>query len=382
MKCLYFFRNLMSRHDVLLIIAALIFLALALVFYRHPSGQSEAIKCGSKLEDFEVMAWVPYWDQENAFRSFERNSQYIDYLGFFWYKLDEDGSVKKYDNTKEDIAMLRNAQKKGVKVFATIVNLPEYYETETDWDHKRVRKAIENENARKKHIREIVSIVESNGFDGANIGYEMMKADQKEMFSLFVSELADALHRKNKMLGVSILPKTSEDDPKEDNGSHAQDLRLISSKADHLYFELYGEHYPQSSPGPVASARWVKDILAYAINDAKASKSKIFAGVPLYAEAWEILPSGKATGLKEELNIKDAEKIRMDSGAVQKWNELEKSVNFSYRKNGRSYIVWTENEKSICKKLELFERHGIGKVALWRLGGEKDDFWETFVFQK
>ncbi len=123
----------MSRHDVLLIIAALIFLALALVFYRHPSGQSEAIKCGSKLEDFEVMAWVPYWDQENAFRSFERNSQYIDYLGFFWYKLDEDGSVKKYDNTKEDIAMLRNAQKKGVKVFATIVNLPEYYETETDW---------------------------------------------------------------------------------------------------------------------------------------------------------------------------------------------------------------------------------------------------------
>jgi len=94
------------------------------------------------------------------------------------------------------------------------------------------------------------------------------------------------------------------------------------------------------------------------------------------------LPSGKATGLEEELNIKDAEKIRMDSGAVQKWNELEKSVNFSYRKNGRSYIVWTENEKSICKKLELFERHGIGKVALWRLGGEKDDFWETFVFQK
>lgn len=369
----------MFRNGILLILAAFIVAMLALSLWRAPLVESEPFRCGSSIRDFEVLAWIPYWDQDNAFRSFEENSQHIDYLGFFWYKLDEDGTVKKYDNTKEDVALVRNAQKRGTKVFATIVNLPEYYEKKTDWDHERVRKAIASDNARKKHIEEIMSLVETNNFDGVNIGYEMMKSDQKEMFSLFISELADKLHEKNKILGVSILPKTSEDDPDEDNGSHAQDLSLLAKKADHLYFELYGEHYPQSVPGPVASARWVDGILEYAIEDIQISRKKIFAGVPLYAESWEILPGGKSVGLEEELNMKDAEETKKKYGASDKWNELSKSVNFLYRKNGENYVVWTEDERSICEKLEMFKKYGIEKVGLWRLGGEGDDFWKSFA---
>jgi hypothetical protein len=40
---------------------------------------------------------------------------------------------------------------------------------------------------------------------------------------LHIDELGRALHANGKLLGVSLSPKTSENNPAEENGSHAQD---------------------------------------------------------------------------------------------------------------------------------------------------------------
>lgn len=328
---------------------------------------------------YQMVGWIPYWDQDNAFQSFQDNVDLFTDISFFWYRLDANGKVNTYQVTREDLSMVEYAKRHGVRTFGLIANLPDYTEGGT-WDSSRVQKAIGTSKARKEHVEALVALAKRNGFDGINIDYESLKTDLKDEFSAFIHDLGDALRAEGKQLSVAIHPKTGEGNPWEDNGSHAQDWKQLSKGADQLHFMTYGEHYVGSDAGPVASVGWLHKVIDYAIEDLRIPTTKIYVGLPLYGQEWYQDDSGKMIGVDDEMTMREAEEKRLQYGAQVEFDTESSSPFFSFfmrERSGKKHVVWTENAQSINDKVDLAKRHGIRNLALWRLGGDTPEVWPT-----
>ncbi|MDO8649127.1 MAG: glycosyl hydrolase family 18 protein [Candidatus Peregrinibacteria bacterium] len=323
-------------------------------------------------DGFEVVGWIPYWDQENAIDSFRNHASAIDAISLFWYRLDPEGGIRTYDTTEEDSAFIQEAHALGKDVYGLIANLPDYTEG-GDWDPERVTKVIATGETRRVHIEELIELAKAKDFDGIDIDYEALPGEDREDFSAFIRELAAALHAEDFTLGLAIHSKTSEDNPEEDNGSHAQDWQQIAKHADRLYFMTYDEHTSGDPPGPIASLPWIERTLRYAVEGLHIPPEKIVMGIPLYAQGWEE-DGSEYRGVEEELTLSDVERMVTQGNVTTRFDESAKSPSLTIRDEG-TRVIWYEDERSIGEKLKLARRYGIMNLGLWRLGGETEEVW-------
>jgi spore germination protein len=330
-------------------------------------------------ETCAVLASVPYWVQEEAIASFDRNIDLIDYVTVFWYHLAPDGSVRKYVMADESRALIERAQQHGVKVLALIANLPDD-EREDDrgtWDARRVGRVIGSEASRAAHIEELMALTRRMNFDGLYIDYEELPGTYRQGYTRFIEGLAAALHAEDKLLAVALHPKTSEDNPLEDNGSAAQDWDALHPHVDQLHIMTYSEHTSDTPPGPVASAGWVEQVLRYAVVTRRVPPAKIYMGVPLYAEEWYRSRAGRYRGIENDLMFADAQRIKRERRGTEKWSAEHASPYVVYHDEQlRPHVIWFENERSSAHKLAIGNQLGLCKLSTWRLGGEDPGFWD------
>ncbi len=341
-----------------------------------PSASTSALPAATVKSQVLLLGWIPYWDQDKAFQTFKTHYELFNFISFFWYQLDTKGAIKPYTQTRQDQTMIDFAHARQVKVLAVVANLPDYTEG-GDWDPNRVRIDIKTPEARTKHINELIKLLATHDFDGINIDYEALKAADREQFTAFIKELGLALHQKGKLLGVAIHPKTSEDNPKEDNGSHAQDWAALAPFIDQFYLMTYSEHYLGSAPGANASIEWVARVLAYAVDTVKVPKEKIFMGIPFYGQAWARTSDGGFRGVNSDITFENAKALSDRYQAPFSWDESSKSPYLSYVKNGEERVMWFEDNQSLEAKLALREKFQIPNIAIWRLGGEDSRVWTT-----
>lgn len=322
----------------------------------------------------KVIGWIPYWDQDSATQSFMNNVSKIDYISVFWYRIDENGKLGSYDGVDEDKSIIDFAHKNGVLVLALVANLNET--GDGVWDFQRVDKVISTKQARSKHIEDLVALVEKNGFDGIDIDYESLRISQKENFTEFIKELSWALHARNKLLGVAIHPKTSEDNPLENNGSQAQDLQKIGRYADQLYFMTYLEHGAFGEPGPIGSLNWMEQVIAYGLTQVPYQKA--YLGIGLMGAQWSRQNDGTFSAANSEMAFLDVLSTAKAHSLTPIWDEKSKTPYLRFSTNGAENIIWFENAESIKLRLDLAEKYRVGGVAFWRLGEEDERIWEFF----
>ncbi len=319
----------------------------------------------------KVIGWIPYWDQDNAFKSLISHAGQLDYVSVFWYRIDEKGKIKKYEHAKEDRNIIAFAKKNNIKIMALVANMPEYYE-KIDWDYRRVDKVISSWWARKIHIARLIDLVESKNFDGIDIDYEALKKYQRDNFSTFIEELSFELHKRGKLLGVAIHPKTGEYIPQEDNGSHAQDLKRISKAADHLYFMTYLENGTFSQPGPLGSPSWMEEVLNYALKQSEVDREKAFLGIGLTGVEWKKESNGKYTGERADITFDEVYSLVQEYKPVIKWDGASHTPYIEYLNS----IFWFENSHSVSERLKLANALNVGGIAFWRLGREDRSIWD------
>lgn len=326
-----------------------------------------------------VLGWVPYWDQERAVASFRKHVGTIDYLSLFWYNLDPDGNVQKYKDAQIDHDIIDFAHDNGVKVFVLVANLPDdQREGDHDWDPDRVGAVIGSEEERQAHVSALLALAEKLKVDGINIDYEALPEKYRADFSTFIRELSEALHANDKLLAVALHPKTSETNPAEDNGSHAQDWNELAKYADQLHLMTYGEHNSGTHPGPIASPDWVEPVVRYARDVHELPAEKLFLGIPLYAEAWEPLKSGGYRAARVDLTYSDIERVRKKYVGGTLNSDRYDTPSFIFKTSGgRKRIVWFENRASVQRKLAVGREFGVCNFAFWRLGGEDPRIWDS-----
>lgn len=229
------------------------------------------------------------------------------------------------------------------------------------------KQLLENQANRQNLINNIINAIKNNGYKGVNIDLEGVYYYDRQYLSLFMKELYDALKPLDLIITISVPAKTSDSPTNSWNGAY--DYAEISKYVDKFILMTYDEHYPGGTPGPIASIDWVKKVIDYTIT--VVPREKIILGLAAYGYDWS------ANGTKA-YSINGIMNLASTYGATILWDDLSKSSYFTYKDSaGISHTVWFENDKSISYKLDLVNSYNLKGVAIWRLGLENADYWNT-----
>ncbi len=310
-----------------------------------------------------VMGALPYWDQEDALASLERHPGVATVASPWIYRVAGDGSVQLQEslNAAAEQALLDRTRRTGVQLIPTVANT-----TAGLWDESTVAAVLADPALRSAHVRALVGLIRTHGFDGIQIDYENLHGDDRAGFSAFVTELGQAVHAIGSLLFVTVHVK--EDDVGYDQRNAAQDYAVIGAAADRVCLMAYDWHWETSPAGPIAPYDWVRRVVDYAVTQIPAEK--LVLGVALFGYDWV---GTKATNLTWSQITALAGRNRAD----EYWDIGSQSPHFSYVDgDGVSHEVWYENDRSIESKLDLARVERLAGVALWRLGGEDPGIWK------
>jgi spore germination protein YaaH len=305
------------------------------------------------LQQPEVTIWAPYAGQLEI-DTLAANADLIREVNFFWYELAADGQITGGVNSKRALDTARDL---GIRVVPSIVN--------RGFSREAVLSAIGTPDARRAHIDAIANLVRNNGYDGIDIDYESLNAEDRELFTQFIEELAVALHAEGKLLSIAVHAKT--DDAGTWGGPAAQDWPRLGAAVDAFKIMTYDYHYGTSEAGPIAPISWIDDVLVYAATVVPPAKT--YAGIHFYGYEWV---GSAGTGIEWQQAVKTASRLnitpqRDESGEA--WYTYD---------DGRFTVYYADAENLRVKLAAISAAHpAIAGIAIWRLGGEDPANWEA-----
>lgn len=273
-----------------ILIATFVFTSFAPAAYAASSKKSSSL---------EVSGWIPYWRTEAGTKEARKNLSKMTEVNPFAYSVRADGSLA--DTAKIDgshwQSLIKDARKKGVKVIPTIM-----------WsDTNAIHAVLSNPATRAAHVKAIAKVVNDNDFDGIDIDYEGKKAETRVHFSAFLTELNDALGKKQLDCTIEarmpLEARFSGTPPA--NIEYANDLPVINRVCDRVRIMTYDQQTAdlqlnasaraaKEIYAPVADVKWVEKVVNYMAQDI--DKKKMVLGVATYGYIYQIMPNTDGSG--------------------------------------------------------------------------------------
>ncbi|MGH3771679.1 MAG: glycosyl hydrolase family 18 protein [Pseudonocardiaceae bacterium] len=314
-----------------------------------------------------VVGSLPFWNLTEGPNAVAANRGSFNEASPWIYGIARNGQIVPQvpERAAETAAGMAQLRRSGVPLVPTIANV-----TNGHWAYEPVAAMLHDPAAMTRHVGDVVALVQREGYAGIDIDYEDLRTADREVFTTFVTRLADALHDKNKLLSIAVFAKTT--DAGEDQRNVAQDYAAIGKAADEIRLMAYDYHWAASTPGPVAPITWVRQVLDYAKTQVPATK--IVLGVPVSGYDWV----DGADGQSEVVTWLQCFGRTRAFRATLRYDRLSQSPSFRYTDaQARQHEVWFENAESTAAKLDAAKAAGIRGVYLWMIGGEDDRTWAT-----
>jgi spore germination protein YaaH len=311
----------------------------------------------SELEyDAEILMAgnIVWWDQSAGYNVMVENPDFFDAIMPFWYSFETNGSIKK-TSYAENQTLINYCIENEILIIPTLSN----------GQTKAVSTAIfENLDTKESAISNAIKLIQNNNYDGIQLDFENMNADDNNSFSEFVKEIANQLHSIDKKLIVAVHAKSPEYGVWE--GSAAHDWSQLNKYADYIMIMAYDYHWSTSGAGEIAPISWVRTTLNYAVDTI--DKEKILLGIPLYGYDW--------VGTKASaLDYTDVQML-INTYDITPEMTLEKEQYFTYEKNSLIHTVYYSDSQTVQERLRLVEEYNIAGASFWRLGSEDPDIYE------
>ncbi|HEU5399327.1 MAG TPA: glycosyl hydrolase family 18 protein [Gammaproteobacteria bacterium] len=235
----------------------------------------------------------------------------------------------------------------------------------TDFDPALAHSAMVTNRAAT--LNSIATLAQTQGLAGINIDFEGLYDTDRDNYTTFVTELAQALHAEGSTLMLSV-PAKSADDP-NDSWGWPYDYAALAPEADIFQVMTYDENVPGGAPGPVDGSDWMQACLKYAVTQIPADK--ILLGLPAYGYDYDTTAStGSAVAWK------DIPALLSSTGATAQWDSSSNSPFFDYTDSkGDTHEVWYEDTRSIQLKSRYAVSLDLKGVSMWALGEEDASFW-------
>lgn len=258
----------------------------------------------------------------------------------------------------EDAWMIAEAKNFGVRPILTLTPFGE----DGNFNNRLIHSVVNNEEYKANLIRNLLETMEEKGYQGVDIDFEYILAEDRDAFTAFVQEAAEAMRENGYRTSVALAPKTSSD--QKGLLYEGKDYRALGEAADHVLLMTYEWGYTYGPPMAVAPLNQVRRVVEYALTQIPAEK--IDLGIPNYGYDWP-LPYVKGTTKAATINNIQAVRIAVENGARILFDNVAESPYFTYSENDTEHEVWFEDVRSLLAKFELIKEYELRGCGYWQI---------------
>jgi spore germination protein YaaH len=224
--------------------------------------------------------------------------------------------------------------------------------------------------ARQAAIDAIAGIVQTHGYDGANVDFEAGLPTDRPMYTAFMADLAARLHASGKELSIDVSSKY------QDSLTHPRsalyDYAALGRIVDTVFVMGWGIHWTTSAPGPISDLPWFTKVADYVAT--MPDKGRFVMGMPFYGVDW---PAGGGTAHPgTPLEHASTQARAAQFGVTPVFDPVSAEGHFAYTDSaGVPHDVWFINARSVSARVQVAKARGLGGVGFWRLGDEDQTVW-------
>lgn len=288
-------------------------------------------------------------DNNGSFESLKNNLSKVNILFPRWATLDNKGQTI-YDSSDSISQVLKyiSSKKSPIVVMPVISNLDD-----DGWNKAAADNLLSNLDVRKVFFDKAILWAKTNNFGGITIDIEGMSSPQ--LYSDFIKNASYRMHESGLKLVVVVSPDQRE-------FPYAQ----IASSADYVTVPLYDENY--KSPGPIASAGWMYQILEKRSLDIPSEKLIPIIGTHSYD--WS------SKGLPQKETFEEALLAAKESSAEIHFDSSSLSPAYTYYDNSDlPHQVWMEDAATAFNTYILSQDYS-NAIAIENLGDEDAEIWK------
>lgn len=284
-----------------------------------------------------------------------RQLPYLTFLTPFTYGITPQGDLVDLD----DGQLIAAANSSGVAPLMHLSTLTE----DGGFSNELASLVLNDQQVQTNLINNVVAMMERKGYQGLDVDFEFVFAQDAAAYAAFIQNLVDRLGPLGYPVITALAPKTSADQPGLLYEGH--DYAAIGAAADEVLLMTYEWGYTYGPPLAVAPLPNVRRVVEYALTEIPAEK--IWLGIPNYGYDWPlpyVRGQSRATSISNQYAVELARRYGVD---IQ-YDERAQSPWFRYRdENGTEHEVWFEDARSIQAKLALIEEYDLRGAGYWNL---------------
>ena len=261
--------------------------------------------------------------------------------------------------------------------------------TNQGFSHTQVDALLHSPTAEKTGIQFLVNTCLAEGFAGIQFDFESVPFADRDLLTDFYAQAAKALHQHHLLMSIALPAQLSDAAYSsglqlywaEKNGAY--DQKKLGEIADFVTIMAYDQHTSFTTPGPIASLPWVKQIIQYALQNIPSHK--ISLGVPAYSDYWKSSlksqPDGslKAQPIFQQINYVTAMALIQNNQASLSWDPVNQ-VNYAvYQADNLNEYVFIANAASLAAEQTLVKQYHLRGISVWRLGTEDPKIWSALA---
>lgn len=225
-----------------------------------------------------------------------------------------------------------------------------------------ISQIVNDMDAQNNLIDQLMATVLEKGFQGVDIDFEFIAAEDKVPFATFVSNVRQAINTLGYPVSVALAPKIS--DTQTGSVYSGMDFRLLGEAADFCLLMTYEWGYTYGPPMAVAPLNKVREVVEYAVT--RISPEKLSLGIPNYGYDWT-LPFVRGVSRARTIGNVEAVQIAIANNAPIQFDATAMSPFFRYTQEGVQHEVWFEDVRSLQAKFSLVSEFGLRGMGYWQI---------------
>lgn len=314
-----------------------------------------------------------YVDNEASYRSLVRNADRIDVLGPQVYSMDSLGIV--WGSLDPRVKAL--AKKHGVKLMPLVVN--------EGFQQPGLRRFLADSAARDRATRTFADLCKREGYWGWQLDIENVNLQDRERFTQWYREVADALHGVGCTLSLAVVHRLSDEAGPlgyhrflQESWRAGHDLKALAEIGDFVTVMTYDQHTRRTPPGPNAGLPWVRAVADYFLQHMPPEKLSL--GIPLYGNHWstryDASHADRVHSSKQSVSWFWGSGIAERHAAPLKW-DAEQGVTWTSVDNGGTFEwLFLEDVRAFRAKYAIVQEKKVRGFSAWVLGPEDERIWE------